>query len=469
MPFDAIQHHLIPGLRRFLWRYSLYPQRFYRRSNPWQTLWQTLISVPPGGSVVPSEVFWLFGALDILWNYPHANAIQYAYGGNNLENVIYADNSATTFMSETALQAMLPFFRENFGNPSAIYSYGQSAKKALEDSRRKVANSIGAYNNEIYFTSGGTESDNWAIHCACELNSARGKHIIASAFEHSAVLRTLEKLAAKGYETTLLRPDRNGQITPQQLEQAIRPDTILVSVMMANNVVGTILPIKELCSIAHRHKVIFHTDAVQAAAHIPVDVRHLGIDMLSLSAHKFHGPKGVGALFSKISFPLKPYITGGGQEKGQRSGTENVAGIVGMAAAMEEETAALESNMNYVKKLRDKLIEHALKIPGAYLTGDPEKRLPGHASFVFEGIEHSSYIINELNDTGICASSGSACSAASKEAPHVLLAMGYDEEISASSLRISLSHYNTEKEIDLINKALPPVVDKIRRKKDKNA
>jgi cysteine desulfurase len=368
-------------------------------------------------------------------------------------------------MSETALQAMLPFFRENFGNPSAIYSYGQSAKKALEDSRRKVADSIGAYNNEIYFTSGGTESDNWAIHCACELNSAKGKHIIASAFEHSAVLRTLEKLATKGYDITLLRPDKNGQITPQQLEQAIRSDTILVTIMMANNVVGTVLSIKELCAVAHQHKIIFHTDAVQAATHIPVDVRHLGIDMLSMSAHKFHGPKGVGALFSKISFPLKPYITGGGQEKGQRSGTENVAGIAGMAAAMEEEAASMQTNTQYVKELRDKLIEQTLKISGAYLTGDPEKRLPGHASFIFEGVEHSGYIINELNDAGICASSGSACSAASKEAPHVLLAMGYDEEISLSSLRISLSHYNTEKEIDTINKILPPIVDKIRMKR----
>jgi cysteine desulfurase len=381
-----------------------------------------------------------------------------------LENIIYVDNSATTPLSEKAFQAMLPFFRENFGNPSAIYSYGQSAKKALEENRRKVADSIGAYNNEIYFTSGGTESDNWAIHCACELNSAKGKHIIASAFEHSAVLHTLEKLATKGYDITLLRPDRNGQITPRQLEQAIRSDTILVTIMMANNVVGTLLPIKELCAVAHQHKIIFHTDAVQAAAHIPVDVRELGVDMLSLSAHKFHGPKGVGALFAKISFPLKPYITGGGQEKGQRSGTENVAGIAGMAAAMEEAAASMQTNTKYVKALRDKLIAQTLKISGAYLTGDPEKRLPGHASFIFEGVEHSSYIINELNDAGICASSGSACSAASKEAPHVLLAMGYDEEISLSSLRISLSHYNTEEEIDVINKTLPLVVEKVRQK-----
>jgi cysteine desulfurase len=382
-----------------------------------------------------------------------------------LENIIYVDNSATTPMAEKAFQTMLPFFREDFGNPSAIYSYGQNAKKALEDSRRKVADSIGAYNNEIYFTSGGTESDNWAIHCACELNASKGKHIISSAFEHNAVMRTLEKLGTQGYEITLLQPDKNGQITPQQIENAIRQDTILVSIMMANNVVGTILPIKELCDAAHQHKIIFHTDAVQATAHTPINVRHLGVDMLSMSAHKFHGPKGVGALFSKISFPLKPYITGGGQEKGQRSGTENVAGIVGMAAAIEEETASLDENMKYVKELRDRLVKRTLEISGSYLTGDPKERLPGHASFVFEGIEHSSYIINELNETGICASSGSACSASSKEAPHVLLSMGYDERISASSLRVSLSHYNTEKEIDIINKKLPSIVDKIRQKK----
>jgi cysteine desulfurase len=378
---------------------------------------------------------------------------------------IYVDNSATTAVSEISLNAMLPYFRENFGNASAIYSYGQEAKKGLEDSRRIVAKSIGALNNEIYFTSGGTESDNWAIHSVCELKNKQGKHIIASAIEHNAVLRTLEKLEKQGYEITLLAPDKNGQIAPEKLEDAIRNDTILISIMMANNVVGTVLPIKELCDTAHKHGVLFHTDAVQATAHVPINVRHLGVDLLSMSAHKFHGPKGVGALFAKLALKPAAYITGGGQEKGYRSGTENTAGIAGMAAAIEEGTENLQENTKYLMTLRNKLMEHTLKIPGAYLTGDSENRLSGHASFIFEGIDQSVYIINALNEDGICASSGSACSASSKEASHVLAAMGYDEKISRSALRISLSHYNTEEEIDIINEKLPLIIAKLRQKK----
>jgi cysteine desulfurase len=378
---------------------------------------------------------------------------------------IYVDNSATTAVSKVSLEAMLPYFSENFGNASAIYSYGQEAKKKLEDSRRVVAKSIGALNNEIYFTSGGTESDNWAIHSVCELKHKSGKHIIAGAIEHNAVLRTLEKLEKQGYEITLLAPDRYGQISPETLENAIRNDTILISIMTANNVVGTVLPVKELCDTAHKHGVIFHTDAVQAAAHIPLNVRHLGVDLLSMSAHKFHGPKGVGALFVKVALKPAAYITGGGQEKGYRSGTENIAGIAGMAAAIEEGTENLAENTKYLKALRNKLIEQTLKIPGAYLTGDPENRLPGHASFVFEGIDQSVYIINALNEEGICASSGSACSASSKEAPHVLAAMGYDDRISHSALRISLSRYNTEEEIDVINAKLALIISALRHKK----
>jgi cysteine desulfurase len=378
---------------------------------------------------------------------------------------IYVDNSATTAVSEKALSAMLPFFRENYGNPSAIYSYGQEAKKALDNSRRSVAKSIGALNNEIYFTSVGTESDNWAIHGVCGLKNKTGKHIISTAIEHNAVLRTLEKMREQGYELTLLEPDKNGQISAAQLEGAIRKDTILASVMMANNVVGTVLPVKELCETAHRHGVLFHTDAVQAAAHIPVNVRALGVDLLSMSAHKFHGPKGAGALFVKIPLVPAPYITGGGQEKGQRSGTENVPGIAGMAAALEEGVKNLQTSSWRITALRDRLIESTLKIPGAYLTGDPVKRLPGHASFVFEGIKQSVYLINMLNDEGICASSGSACSASSTEAPHVLDAMGYDNEISRGALRISLSHYNTGQEIDIINEKLPSVIRELRRGK----
>ncbi|MDR1149922.1 MAG: cysteine desulfurase [Spirochaetaceae bacterium] len=382
-----------------------------------------------------------------------------------MKEIIYADNSATTVVSEKSLAAMLPCFRDNYGNPSAIYAYGQDAKKLLEDSRRTVAKAIGALNNEIYFTSGGTESDNWAIISACELKNKTGGHIISTAIEHNAVLRTLEKLKGKGYEITLLKPDKNGQITPEQLENAIRKDTVLVSVMMANNVVGTILPIKDLCETAHKHRIVFHTDAVQAAAHIPIDVRSLGVDLLSMSAHKFHGPKGVGALFVKLALKPAAYITGGGQEKGYRSGTENVPGIVGMAAAIEEGVENLQNNTRHLTVLRDKLIEHTLKIPGTCLTGDPDKRLPGHASFVFDGGKNGVHLINMLNEADIYASSGSACSASSTEAPHVLTAMGYDPKIAQSALRISLSHYNTEKEIDTINKKLPLLVAELRQRK----
>ncbi|MDR1589994.1 MAG: cysteine desulfurase, partial [Oscillospiraceae bacterium] len=332
------------------------------------------------------------------------------------------------------------------------------------NSRRTVASAIGAYNNEIFFTSGGTESDNWAIHSVCELKRNKGRHIISTAIEHNAVLKTLEKLQKHGFEITLLNPNKYGQITAEQLEQNIRDDTILVSIMMANNVVGTILPVKELCDVAHKRGVIFHTDAVQAVAHIPINVRALGVDLLSMSAHKFHGPKGVGALFSKLSLPLPPYLTGGGQEKGYRSGTENVPGIVGMAAAIKDGTENLSGNIERITSNRNKLIENVLKISGAYLTGDPENRLPGLASFIFEGIERAAFIINKLNEYGICASSGSACSASSKEAPHVLVAMGYDESISHGTLRISLSEYNTEEEIDAIINRLPLIIAEIRSK-----
>ena len=382
-----------------------------------------------------------------------------------MENIIYVDNSATTAVSEKALQAMLPYFREHYGNPSSIHSHGQEAQKALENARRTVASAIGALNSEIFFTSGGTESDNWAIHSVCELKRNKGNHIIASTIEHNAVLKTLEKLQKRGFVITLLEPDKCGQITAEQLQQNIRNDTILISIMTANNVVGTILPIKELCDIAHNNGIIFHTDAVQAVAHIPLNVRTLGIDLLSMSAHKFHGPKGVGALFSKVSLLPPPYLTGGGQEKGRRSGTENVAGIVGMAAAIQEGTENLSKNNKKITANRDKLIENVLKIPGAYLTGDPVNRLPGLASFIFEGIEHAAFIINKLNEYGICASSGSACSASSKESSHVLTAMGYDESISHGTLRISLSEYNTEEEIDVIINKLPLIIAEIRSKK----
>jgi cysteine desulfurase len=384
-----------------------------------------------------------------------------------MEKMIYVDNSATTAVSEKALSAMLPYFRENYGNPSSIHRFGQDAQKALENSRRTVASAIGAYNNEIIFTSGGTESDNWAIHGVCELKRDKGSHVISTAIEHNAVLKTLEKLQKRGFAITLLEPDKYGQITAEQLKQNIRNDTILVSIMTANNVVGTILPIKELCNVAHKNGILFHTDAVQAVSHIPINVRELGVDLLSMSAHKFHGPKGVGALFSKLSLSPPPYLTGGGQEKGYRSGTENVSGIVGMAAAIKEGTQNLSENTVKITANRDKLIENVLKISGAYLTGDPVNRLPGLASFIFEGIEQAAFIINKLNESGICASSGSACSASSKESSHVLVAMGYDESISHGTLRMSLSEYNTEEEIDTIINRLPAIIAEIRSENKK--
>ncbi|MDR2355293.1 MAG: cysteine desulfurase [Clostridiales Family XIII bacterium] len=379
-------------------------------------------------------------------------------------NRIYVDHAATTPVSEKAFAAMLPYFRESFGNPSALHSYGQEAKKAIESGRRAVARAIGAASSEIYFTSGGTESDNWAIHSACEMKRDRGRHIIGTAIEHNAVLRTLEKLQQRGYTVTLLRPDARGRVTADRLEAAIRADTVLISVMLANNVVGTVLPIEALCGVAHRHGILFHTDAVQAVGHIPVDVRKLGVDLLSLSAHKFHGPKGAGALFSKLPRLPLPYITGGGQEKGGRSGTENVAGIVGMAAALTECVDGLSERMRYLAGLRDRLIERTLQIPGAYLTGDPVERLPGHASFLFDGIGHSARLIAMLNEAGICASAGAACSASATEASHVLESLGYDAARNQSALRISLSTCNTEAEIDAISDRLPLFIAQLRRK-----
>ncbi|MDR0446506.1 MAG: cysteine desulfurase [Oscillospiraceae bacterium] len=382
------------------------------------------------------------------------------------DKTIYVDNSATTPVSDRALSAMLPYFSESFGNPSALYGYGQEAKKAIEDSRRAVAKAIGALNTEIYFTSGGTESDNWAIHGVCELRRARGRHIVSTEIEHSGVLRPLEKMRENGYEITLLQPDKNGMISPRQLEEAIRDDTILVSIMTANNVIGTLLPIKELCAVAKRRRVLFHTDAVQAAGHIPINVRELGVDMLSMSAHKFHGPKGVGALFIKLSTKPGELISGGGQEKGFRSGTENVPGIVGMAAALTERVESLNSDMASSKAMRDRLIANTLKIPGVHLTGDPENRLPGHASFVIEGGKASAHLINMLAEEGVCASSGSACSASSKEAPHVLKALGYDSDVARGALRISLSPMNTDDEIDALNEKLPRLIERFRSRRE---
>lgn len=377
---------------------------------------------------------------------------------------VYADNAATTPVSENALKAMLPYFSESFGNPSAIYGYGLDAKLAVEESRRRIAKSIGAHNNEIFFTSGGTESDNWALWGTIEARQSKGRHIITTEIEHGAVFKTAKKLETQGFEVTYLPVNNLGQVEPETLDKAIRKDTILVSIMLANNEIGTVLDIKRLSQVAKVHKVTFHTDAVQAVGHIAVDVTKLGVDLLSMSAHKFGGPKGIGALYIKVGCPLPPMITGGGQEKGRRSGTSNVPGIVGMAAALEEAMADLDKNEKHVSAMRDKLIAGILKIPYAKLTGDPVNRLPGMASFVFEGFE-SEPIVSELNKAGICASSGSACSAGSGEPSRILKAAGYNDELAGASLRLSLSERNSDEDVEYILDRLPIILDILRAKK----
>ena len=378
------------------------------------------------------------------------------------------DHSATTPVTEKALEAMLPWFREEFGNPSAIYDYGQHAKNKLEDCRKRVAKCLGALQTEIFFTSGGTESDNWVIRSFCRANASKGRHIISSAIEHNAVLHTLIDLESDGFEVTYLKPDIMGRITPEQLESAIRPDTILITIMLANNVVGTVLDIQALAKTAAKYRIRFHTDAVQAVGHIPIKVRQLGVDFLSLSAHKFGGPKGVGALYCRMPNSLLPLLTGGGQERERRSGTENTAGIVGMTTALEEALEDMEQENARLSALRNRIIDGVCAIPGIALTGDPVNRLPGFASFTIEGIGHSAYLVNALNEKGICVSSGSACSAASREASHVLLALGYDTEHSAGSLRITLGSDNNEEQVEYLLSIFPDIVHGLRLEAIKN-
>jgi cysteine desulfurase len=381
---------------------------------------------------------------------------------------IYADNAATTALSEYALSKMLPYFTEQYGNPSSIHTFGIAAKNAVENARRTVAQAIGARVNEIYFTSGGTEADNWALFAACRLKKKQGKHIVTTQIEHSAVYRTALELEKQGYEITFLIPDTYGLITPEQIADAVRPDTILVSVMLASNEVGTVLPIADMAAAAKRYGALFHTDAVQAVGHIPVDVRGLGVDMLSLSAHKFHGPKGAGALYASIRVPLAPMIFGGGQEKGRRSGTANVTGAVGMAAALEESVNNLERDASHLTFMRDHLIAKLLTLPGVSLTGHPTQRLPGHASFFVSGVEGEP-LVRALSDLGICVSSGSACSAGSGEPSRVLVAMGYEmlrreSKERAAPVRISLSRYNTLEEMDRIVSLFPQAIEIAREK-----
>ncbi len=376
--------------------------------------------------------------------------------------MIYADNAATTKMCPAAIEAMTRCMEENYGNPSSLYSVGQQAKEALEDARERIANCLGCTPREITFTSGGSEADNQAIFSAAKLGARKGrKHIISTAFEHHAVLHTLDKLKQQGFEITLLDVHSNGIVTPEQVRDAIREDTCLVSVMFANNEIGTIQPIAEIGKVCREKGVLFHTDAVQAVGHVKVNVAEQNIDMLSLSAHKFHGPKGIGVLYAKRGIALDSLINGGAQERGKRAGTENLPAIVGMAAALEQATAKLDDYAAKLIPLRDKLIAGLDKIPYSELNGDREHRLPATVNFCFEGIEGESLLLL-LDDKGICASSGSACTSGSLDPSHVLLAIGRPHEVAHGSLRLSLGDDVTEADIDYIIQAVTDVVTYLR-------
>lgn len=379
-----------------------------------------------------------------------------------MAKIIYADNAATTAMSDTAIAAMTPYLKEVYGNPSSLHTVGQIAKEALDKARAEIAECIGAKPNEIFFTSGGSEADNQAIRSAAYNGLAKGKkHIVSTAFEHHAVLHTLKKLEKEGFEVTYLDVHENGLVTARQVDEAIREDTALVTVIYANNEIGTIQPIKEIGEACKKHKVIFHTDAVQAVGHIPVNVVENNVDMLSASGHKFHGPKGVGFLYCRTGVPLKTFIEGGAQERGRRAGTENIAGIASMTAALKEAVDKLNVNMPKLAYLRDKLIAGLSRIPHSKLNGSKENRLPANVNMCFEGIEGESLLLL-LDAKGICASSGSACTSGSLDPSHVLLALGLPHEVAHGSLRLSLSESNTEEEIDYIVEEVPKVVNYLR-------
>ncbi len=377
-------------------------------------------------------------------------------------HMVYADNAATTKMSPAAIKAMLPYMETIWGNPSSLYGAGQRAAEALQSARERIAACFGASAGEIYFTSGGSEADNQAIISAAKIGERKGKkHIISSAFEHHAVLHTLKKLEKAGFEIELLDVHENGLIHPSQVADAIREDTCLVTIMYANNEIGSIQPIAEIGTICKEKGVLFHTDAVQAAGHLPIHVVEQNIDMLSLSAHKFHGPKGIGVLYARKGIPLTNIIEGGAQERGKRGGTENVPAIMAMATALEEACAHMEENTKKVLKLRSRLIEGLSKIPHSVLNGDLEKRLPGNVNFCFEGIEGESLLLL-LDDKGICASSGSACTSGSLDPSHVLLAIGRPHEIAHGSLRLSLCEENTEEDVEYILQSVPDIVEYLR-------
>lgn len=375
---------------------------------------------------------------------------------------IYVDHAATTAVSPIALQAMLPCLTDIYGNPSSLHSPGRQAEARLADARSAIAQCLGAAPSEIYFTSGGSESDNWAITQAAILGARKGKkHLISSAFEHHAVLHTLSKLEKQGFEVTLLPVHEDGIIRTDELSAALRDDTALVTIMYANNEIGTIQPIEEIGRICRQRGVPFHTDAVQAAGHLPIDVDAQFIDMLSISAHKFHGPKGVGALYCRRGIAIGSFIEGGAQERGRRAGTENLPGICAMAAALQEACLHLDENAQKVRLMRERLIDGLLRIPASRLNGSRTQRLPGNANFCFDGIEGESLLLR-LDLAGIYASSGSACTSGSLDPSHVLLAIGLPKEVAHGSLRISLDHTNTEKEIDEILQTVPRVVQTLR-------
>lgn len=379
---------------------------------------------------------------------------------------IYADNAATTKISQTAMKAMISAMENSYGNPSSMHQIGMAANDALQTAREQIARCLGCMPKEIFFTSGGTESDNQAIVSAAILGAKQNKrHIISTAFEHHAVLHTLRRLKEQGFEIQLLDVGADGNITAAQVEEAIRPDTCLVTVMFANNEIGSVLPIAEIGEACRAHGVLFHTDAVQAAGHIPVNVKKQNIDMLSLSAHKFHGPRGIGALYVKRGIELTSLMEGGGQERGKRPGTENLPAIMGMAAALKEECTLMEQNEAKVIAMRDRLIQGLSQIPYSILNGSREKRLPGNVNFCFEGVSGESLLLL-LDSRGICASSGSACASGALDPSYVLLSLGLAPEIAQGSLRISLDISNTEEEIDYMLEVIPQVVEQLRGMSD---
>ena len=375
---------------------------------------------------------------------------------------VYADNAATTCVSKTALDAMMPSLTEQYGNPSSLYAFAQNAKEALENARKTVADIIGARPKEIYFTSGGSEADNQAIVSMAKVGALKGKkHLISTKFEHHAVLHTLKKLEKEGFEVTLLDVHEDGVVRLEDLEAAVREDTALVTIMFANNEIGTVQPIKEIGEFCRARKIPFHTDAVQAAGHMPINVQEMNIDLLSMSGHKFHAPKGVGVLYAKTGMPLFNIIEGGAQERGKRAGTENIPGIVALAAALKESVDNMEANTAKIIPMRDKLFTELSKIPHSKINGSLEHHVPGTVNMCFEGIEGESLLLL-LDAKGVCASSGSACTSGSLDPSHVLLSLGLPHEVAHGSLRLSIGEYNTMEEIDHIIKVVPEVVSYLR-------